>query len=172
MFAKDSEGAKHLFCANVGDSRAVLSRKGEAKALSNDQKVEYGNEKKRIEDAGGWIRSHRVNGVINLARTFGDIEYKALKEESWGRKFKADLIIAIPEVEHNIIQDHDEFVVMASDGIFDVMSDQAVVNFVRKYLLNDPDVEKAAAALITEAIKERGSVDNCSVGVVYLRGAA
>lgn len=164
----DRAGAHHLFCANVGDSRAVMSRGGVAVPLSNDHKIEYGNEKQRIIDAGGWIRSGRVNGVINLARTFGDVEYKALKEESWGKKFKADLISAEPEIQHELLTTDDEFIVLASDGIFDVMSDQAVVNSVRQNLADDCDLVTAAERLIATAINDLGSVDNCSVVVVYL----
>ena len=166
---EDPDGQRHLFCSNVGDSRAVLSRAGKAVPLSNDHKVSFGDERQRILDAGGWIcQSDRIHGVINLARTFGDLEYKVLKEKSWDKEFKGDLIIATPEVHHCLLQARDDFVVMASDGIFDVMSDQTVVNFVSKHLDKEPDLKACTEKLIQFAIQGQNSRDNCCAIIVFL----
>ncbi|XP_050160396.1 probable protein phosphatase 2C 60 [Malus sylvestris] len=59
---------KQLVVANAGDSRCVISRKGEAYNLSKDHKPDMENEKERILKAGGFIQVGRVNGSLNLAR--------------------------------------------------------------------------------------------------------
>lgn len=66
-----------IICANAGDSRAVLSKKGKAKDLSIDHKPELPSEKRRIEKANGYIEDNRVNGMLALSRSMGDFEYKS-----------------------------------------------------------------------------------------------
>lgn len=70
-----------LVCANVGDSRALLSRGGVCWALSEDHKPESISERRRIEKAGGSVAQigpcYRVDGWgLNLSRAFGDFHYK------------------------------------------------------------------------------------------------
>ena len=65
--------------ANAGDSRCVLSRGGQAVAMSNDHKPEDHIEHQRIYNAGCTIVDGRVNGNINLSRAIGDLEYKENK---------------------------------------------------------------------------------------------
>ncbi|KAL2327824.1 hypothetical protein Fmac_021251 [Flemingia macrophylla] len=70
---------KKLLVANAGDSRCVLSRKGQAHNLSKDHKPDLEAEKDRILKAGGFIQVGRVNGSLNLARAIGDMEFKQNK---------------------------------------------------------------------------------------------
>lgn len=60
------------FVANIGDSRAVLCRAGQAVALSTDHKPDLPEERERIEKAGGYVKQGRVNGSLSLSRSFGD----------------------------------------------------------------------------------------------------
>ncbi|XP_043688519.1 probable protein phosphatase 2C 76 isoform X2 [Telopea speciosissima] len=65
----------HLYVANVGDSRAVLSKAGRAIPLSEDHKPNRSDERKRIESAGGvvmWAGTWRVGGVLAMSRAFGN----------------------------------------------------------------------------------------------------
>ena len=129
--------------------------------------MSYGNEAQRIKDAGGWIKGNRVCGVLNLARSFGDIEYKNLKESSWDRKFSADLLIAEPETKTVTLGPDAEFLILASDGLYDVMTSQEAVNEVREQLhVSGGDVEAAARHLLKAALKN--SMDNVSITVVSL----
>mgnify|MGYP003480081875 CR=1 FL=1 len=73
--------ATKIFTANAGDSRAVLCRKGHCVPLSNDHKPENETERKRIYALGGDIINGRVNGGLNLTRSFGDFNYKKLKNK-------------------------------------------------------------------------------------------
>lgn len=65
-----------LYCANVGDSRAVASIKGRAEPLSNDHKPHMAEEYERIRAAGGWVEFNRVNGNLALSRALGDFIFK------------------------------------------------------------------------------------------------
>lgn len=64
------------YVANAGDSRSVLCRAGKAIALSEDHKPESTIEENRIKKAGGSVVMGRVNGGLNLTRSFGDFDYK------------------------------------------------------------------------------------------------
>ena len=66
-----------IICANAGDCRSVLSKKGKAKDLSTDHKPNTPSEKSRIERANGFVEDNRVNGNLALSRSFGDFEYKS-----------------------------------------------------------------------------------------------
>lgn len=66
--------------ANVGDCRAVISDNGVALQITEDHKPQLPQEKERIEAAGGWVHKNRVNGLLAVSRSFGDINYKAVDD--------------------------------------------------------------------------------------------
>lgn len=66
-----------LYCANVGDSRAVASVKGKAEPLSVDHKPNNEGEMRRIIAGGGHVEFNRVNGNLALSRALGDFGFKA-----------------------------------------------------------------------------------------------
>ena len=113
-----------LFCCFVfyppGDTRAVLARSGTAIELTTDHIPTLQSETERIHRAGGAIVRGRVQGVLGVSRSFGDIEYKTLREKSWGSAITADLVIATPAIKIVEIVPEDEFIIIASDGLFDV----------------------------------------------------
>lgn len=83
-----------IYCANSGDSRCVLSRKGSAVELSEDHKPDNAGERARIQNAGGFVEEGRVKGVLSLSRALGDLEYKMsshLPEEK-------QMITCVPEM--------------------------------------------------------------------------
>lgn len=118
--------------ANVGDSRAVLCRGGTAVDLSKDHKPQDPSEYDRIRQAGGWVEAdgdmYRVNGDLNLSRALGDLEYKRDIERSVG----AQIISGQPDVVRVHKQPEDEFLIIACDGVWDVLSSQSAVDFVRE----------------------------------------
>lgn len=166
--SKDAEKPLKIVCGNVGDARIVLSLNGKAVELSRDHKISDKDEIERVIAAGGWITQGRLMGVLGVARSFGDIEYKTLKEKCWETKFVTDPLIAEPEIRSATVDEETEFAIIACDGIYDVMSSQAVVNFVRKELHNHHDADKAAKALVKCALDLESS-DNCSVVLVCFR---
>ncbi|KAJ2355054.1 phosphatase 2C, partial [Coemansia sp. RSA 2611] len=75
-FLEVKEQQRILYCANVGDARAVLSRGGTAKRLTYDHKGDDAHEIDRISEAGGYVFNGRVNGVLAVTRALGDSSMK------------------------------------------------------------------------------------------------
>ncbi|KAG6918764.1 hypothetical protein DXG01_011955 [Tephrocybe rancida] len=117
-----------IYVANAGDSRSVIGVKGEVKPLSFDHKPTSETEKERIHGAGGYIEYGRVNGNLALSRALGDFEFK--KNYSLGPE--RQIITADPDVTVHEISEEDEFLIIACDGIWDCLSSQQAVDFVRR----------------------------------------
>jgi len=136
-YKKDSSGCtavaalvtndNKIYVANAGDSRSVISVKGEVKELSSDHKPWHRTERTRIYGAGGYINNGRVNEDLALTRGLGDFRYK--KNTSLAPEMQ--IITADPDVSVHDITEDDEFMVIACDGIWDCLSSQQVVDFVR-----------------------------------------
>ncbi|MED6193632.1 putative protein phosphatase 2C 59 [Stylosanthes scabra] len=140
-----------LLVANVGDSRVVICRGGKAIAVSRDHKPDQTDERQRIEDAGGfvmWAGTWRVGGVLAVSRAFGD---RLLKQ----------YVVADPEIKEEKVDSSLEFLILASDGLWDVVSNEEAVNMVKPI----QDAEEAANKLLKEA-SQRGSADNITCVVV------
>lgn len=154
--------------ANVGDSRVILSRKGRVVEISKDHKPVLKSEMERIHRAGGKVVNQRVQGVLGVSRAFGDIEYNALKEQSWGQQFTDDLISAVPDIfEVEYIKKDDEFLLLASDGLWDAMPSQKVVNIFRHFLMEcGGNIEHATRLLVEEAKSALNDADNITIQVI------
>ncbi|XP_027180690.1 probable protein phosphatase 2C 60 isoform X1 [Coffea eugenioides] len=119
-----------LVVANAGDSRCVISRKGQAYNLSRDHKPDLEIERERILKAGGFIHAGRVNGSLNLARAIGDMEFKQ-------NKFlpaEKQIVTANPDINTVELCEDDDFVVLACDGVWDCMSNQQLVDYIHEQL--------------------------------------
>lgn len=140
-----------LVVANVGDSRAVICKKGVAHQLSVDH--EPSREKNVIESKGGFVSNipgdvPRVDGQLAVARAFGD---KSLKQH----------LSSEPDIKVEIIDDDVEFAILASDGLWKVMSNQEAVDLIKA--IKDPN---SAAKRLTEEALSRKSRDDISCIVV------
>lgn len=145
-----------LFVANVGDSRAIICREGNAIPVSKDHKPDQTDERQRIEDAGGfvmWAGTWRVGGVLAVSRAFGD---KLLKQ----------YVVVDPEIREEVVDDTLEFLILASDGLWDVVSNEEAVAMTRS--IQDP--EEAAKMLLQEAYKRESSDNITCVVVHFLHG--
>ncbi|KMY91616.1 probable protein phosphatase CG10417 isoform X2 [Drosophila simulans] len=119
---------RDLYVANAGDSRCVISRSGLAIEMSIDHKPEDDEEASRIIKAGGRVTlDGRVNGGLNLSRALGDHAYKT----NVTLPAEEQMISALPDIKKLIITPEDEFMVLACDGIWNYMSSEEVVEFVR-----------------------------------------
>ncbi|KAF7148996.1 hypothetical protein RHSIM_Rhsim03G0200600 [Rhododendron simsii] len=141
----------HLYVANVGDSRTVISKAGTAIPLSEDHKPNRSDERKRIESAGGvvmWAGTWRVGGVLAMSRAFGN---RMLKQ----------FVVAEPEIQDLEIDEEFELLVLASDGLWDVVPNEDAVALART-----EEEPEAAARKLTETAFTRGSADNITCIVV------
>ncbi|KAG6397804.1 hypothetical protein SASPL_139252 [Salvia splendens] len=142
---------RKLVVANVGDSRAVICKNGVAKQLSIDHEPE--RERDTIENKGGFVTKFpgdvpRVDGQLAVARAFGD---KTIK----------DHLSSEPDVIVETIDDETEFMILASDGVWMVMSNEEAVKCIRQI----KDAKSAAKRLNEEALA-RKSTDDISCIVV------
>ncbi|KAI0585334.1 Protein phosphatase 2C isoform gamma [Pyrenophora tritici-repentis] len=143
--------------ANAGDSRTVLGVKGRAKPLSFDHKPQNEAEKARIQAAGGFVDFGRVNGNLALSRAIGDFEFK----KSADLPPEQQIVTAFPDVEIHDINQDDEFLIVACDGIWDCQSSQAVVEFVRRGIVAKQDL-----ASICENMMDNCLASNSDTGGV------
>ena len=159
-----------LLCANAGDSRSVLCRGGRAVPLSFDHKPTLPLEKKRIERAKSVVHNRRVNGVLALSRALGDFSFKRRPFIPW----EEQAVTCVPDVVAlQIERGADEFVVVACDGIWDVMSNEAVVGFVRSRLLRGVQPHAVCEMLMDTCLSTSPfglGCDNMSVIIVLLQG--
>ncbi|KAH8518633.1 hypothetical protein Peur_037743 [Populus x canadensis] len=142
-----------LVVANVGDSRAVICKNGVAKQLSVDH--EPSMEREEIENRGGFVSNFpgdvpRVDGQLAVARAFGD---KSLKEH----------LSSEPDVAMEMIDDDTDCIILASDGLWKVMSNQEAVDAVK----NIKDALSAAKRLTEEALNRKSSDDISCVVVKF-----
>lgn len=148
--------ADTLTVAHVGDSRAILCRAGgEAVAVTLDHKPELAVERKRIEALGGfvsYIGCWRAMGILAMSRAIGDL-------------FLKPYVSPEPDVSTIALTATDEFLVLASDGLFDVFDNQQVVRLVR-----GAGSPTDAASVLTESAFHNGSLDNVTAVVVALKG--
>lgn len=143
--------------ANVGDCRAVLVSNGKAIQLSNDQKPTMPEEQKRIAQLGGTILNcmgvARVNGVLAVSRAFGNRMLRSV--------IRPDAEIIIRELTRE-----DEYLVMASDGMWDVLRNKDVSDVISSLCTLNPT--HIAEELVHLALN-RGSMDNVTCIVIRLK---
>jgi protein phosphatase 1L len=161
-------GGRRIVCANAGDSRAIVVRRdGSIVRLSRDHKPGMPDETRRITELGGrviyWGR-WRVEGLLAVSRAIGDASLKPY-------------ITAEPEIcEYDVGKD-DLFLIMSSDGVWDVMDNEEAAHVVIASscamedgrLKIDTDRFKWAARNLSEHARSCGSGDNFAVIVVDLK---
>uniref|UniRef100_M4AVE5 Protein phosphatase 1L n=1 Tax=Xiphophorus maculatus TaxID=8083 RepID=M4AVE5_XIPMA len=151
---------KELIVANVGDSRGVLCDKdGNAIPLSHDHKPYQLKERKRIKKAGGFISfngSWRVQGILAMSRSLGDYPLKNL-----------NVIVPDPDImSFDLNKLQPEFMILASDGLWDTFSNEEAVRFIRERL-DEPHF--GAKSIVLQSFY-RGCPDNITVMVVKFKG--
>lgn len=158
---------RKVFVANCGDSRAVLCRAGQLVFATQDHKPVLPREKERIQRAGGSVMIQRVNGSLAVSRALGDYEYKNVE----GRGPCEQLVSPEPEVfVHERNDEKDEFLVLACDGVWDVMSNVDLCDYVRSRLLLTDDLESICNQVVDTCLF-KGSRDNMSIVLVTFPGA-
>ncbi|KAJ9543394.1 hypothetical protein OSB04_023101 [Centaurea solstitialis] len=147
----------NLVVSNAGDCRAVVSNGGAAEALTSDHRPSRQDEKLRIESLGGYVDSSRgvcrVLGSLAVSRGIGD---RSLKQ--W--------ITSEPETKTFKIVPEFEFLIMASDGLWDKVSNQEAVDIARPFCASEEAV--SACKKLVELSTSRGSVDDTSVMIIQL----
>ncbi|KAM6597414.1 hypothetical protein CsatA_007938 [Cannabis sativa] len=144
----------NLVVSNAGDCRAVMSRGGAAEALTSDHRPSREDEKERIENTGGYVDLcrgvWRIQGSLAVSRGIGDRHLK-----QW--------VIAEPETRVLQIKPEHEFLILASDGLWDKVSNQEAVDTVRGFCVGVEKPEPLfACKKLVEVAASRGSFDDIS----------
>jgi serine/threonine protein phosphatase PrpC len=162
-----------ILAANIGDSRAILCRNGTGWELSRDHKPNDPTERERIESRGGqviWCGEtdeygqpieergiYRVNGNLALSRAVGDRSEKPA-------------VTAEPEIiSAPVIDGEDSFILLATDGLWDVMDSQEAVTFIQSRRHAKLSRKRIATQVVEEALR-RGTYDNVTVVIIWLDG--
>lgn len=139
-----------LYTANVGDTRIVLFRNGHSVRLTYDHKASDSIEMQRVEQAGGLIMKSRVNGMLAVTRSLGD-------------KFFDSLVVGNPFTTSVEITTDDRFLILACDGLWDVIDDQEACEMIK-----DMDNSNEAAKTLVRHALENGTTDNVTVMVIFI----
>jgi len=159
--------------ANTGDSRCVISRNGVAEPLTLDHKPVLLEEAERIMKAGGYVRDNRINGALNVSRTLGDLDFKRNADLPHTHQ----MVVATPDITTFNLQQGDEFVILACDGIWDVLSNQEAVDFVRKRIKSGRCLQSICEEMCDHCLAPdlqglcRGA-DNMSVIILLFKGTS
>jgi serine/threonine protein phosphatase PrpC len=153
---------KYLILANVGDSRGVFCVGGKPALATQDHKPSNELERDRIQNAGGTVMIQRVNGSLAVSRALGDFEYKNVE----GRGPTEQLVS--PEPEFFIkerLPEIDEFLVLACDGVWDVMTNEDICDFISARMKISDDLETICNEVIDTCLN-KGSRDNMSIIII------
>jgi protein phosphatase PTC2/3 len=177
----------HIYCANVGDSRAVMCRGTKAVDLSRDHKPSSPSEIARVTSVGGTIRNGRLGGLLAMTRALGDFELKNPRKPP-----QKQALLAVPEVSScaRVLESKPKagappatgppvlqeaiFLVLACDGIWDCLTSQEVVNFFLEENIADPETdigtlcESLTRMIVAPRLQPIGS-DNMTIMVICLK---
>jgi protein phosphatase 1L len=155
---------KKKIIINCGDCRAISHNTDtiqQVHALSNDHCASNPSEKKRALEAGAVISYERIDGVMEPFRSIGDIDMKTETKKNW--------VIATPEVHISTLEEEETTIILATDGIWSVLSNEEVMEIAKKHLEPLPQcTPKNAADGIKKIAIERGSYDDISIVVIQL----
>ncbi|KAJ2469173.1 phosphatase 2C [Coemansia sp. RSA 2337] len=168
-----------LYCANVGDARAVLSRAGTAVRLTYDHKGDDVHECTRISESGGYVFNGRVNGKYTYSATthgscflldanigirYCDYVGILAVTRALGDSSLKQFVIGNPYTTETILDDADDVLILACDGLWDVCSDQEAVDLVRSM---DSHPTHTSQMLLEYALSNE-SMDNITTMVFRL----
>ncbi|GIL53788.1 hypothetical protein Vafri_9420 [Volvox africanus] len=158
--------ANNIIAAHCGDSRALICRGGHVMALTEDHRPARVDERERVLKSGGqilWNEGERVMGILQTTRAFGD------------RDLKHFGVIAEPEVAILSRTPEDEFLILATDGVFNVLSNEEVADVARRVLRRAMErgasrsaAIQMAASAIGRFSRDRNSKDDITVVLVDL----
>ncbi|KAL7713930.1 Protein phosphatase 2C [Entamoeba marina] len=162
---------KRLYTANLGDAEAVLGlSKPKEKTckpvpLSTKHNPTDDSEKKRIEEAGGQVVCGRINAILAISRSFGDIEFKYPFNKSM-----KDFVSPTPALQMTPIGKNNPFLIVTCDGLYEKMNYEELVNVAWESIEKHKkkDFNAVAKDMVTESLK-RGSTDNHTAIIVWFK---
>ncbi|XP_017079722.1 protein phosphatase 1B [Drosophila eugracilis] len=155
-----------ILLVNCGDSRGVIARNGGGLTSTTDHKPFSPKERERIQNAGGSVMINRVNGTLAVSRALGDYEFK----NNMTRMPASQMVSPEPDIIVRKRTEKDEFIVLACDGVWDVMSTTDVCQFIRSRLLVTNDLPLIVNSVLDICL-HKSSKDNMTLLLVLLPNA-
>ncbi|GBG31084.1 Protein phosphatase, putative [Hondaea fermentalgiana] len=156
---------EQLIFANAGDSRALLMREDEIFFATLDHTPYEPLEVTRIEAAGLRVQGGRVDGILAVARAMGDSRFKQCPDVP----AEMQAVTARPDVTFFPRSPEDQFVVIASDGVWDCMESEEMSSYVLKFIVEDGiDLDLFCEIMLDECVNRRYGGDNTAIIVVDL----
>lgn len=147
------ESTLHIYSANCGDARVVLVKKdGVGLRLSKDHKTTVPEEIDRITSSGGFLNAGRVNAILAVSRALGDHGLK-------------HLVISTPFLNTLELTSDDAYVIIACDGVWDVIKDEEAAELVLK---TGPGKPLDAAVALKDLALKKGTTDNVTAMIIEL----
>lgn len=155
-----------LYIANAGDCRVIMNTSGGVRAITTDHKPDLPREQNRIKQTGGFVSPGsqwdvpRVNGFLAVSRSLGDIHL--YPHVTW-----------VPDIYIVRIKEDNKYLVMASDGLWDTMSNADVVETYNKHIaqtrgvITKESLSRASEECIMKA-RLKGSADNITICAIAL----
>lgn len=164
LFAMVKDGS--LYIANIGDSRAVLYTEDGVQTITKEHDGSNAEEVARVRNAGGFFENGKVNNVIRVTRSIGDLELKSRKHLAFPTlRMREDIVIATPDVFHRSLSARDKFVVLATAEVWEHMSNRAVVHIIQENL-ESGEAPYIAAKKVASAAMQSGAQGPVSVMVL------
>jgi serine/threonine protein phosphatase PrpC len=166
-----------LYVGNLGDARAVLCDNGATVPMSIDHKPTDPQEQARIVRCGGFVHFGRVSGCLAVSRALGDFEFKVALGRFQQKEFQVSNVADIRQIN---LTDASRFLILACDGLWDVMSSEEAVAWVTDFLARNEaslarsttDTLNRCSQTLAEAAVTKGSTDNVSVTIVLFHAPA
>ena len=168
-----------IISGNAGDSRAVMGRyiNGEWTSidLSHDQKPNNPGEKERILAHGGRIEAYKDENGGDFGPPRVWLKYEDVPGLAMSRSFGDEIAASVgtisePEIEEYDITNDDKFIIIASDGIWEFISSQECVNFIKDFYLKK-DLKGCLKFLLNESskrwIKEEEVIDDITAVLIF-----
>ena len=153
-----------LYCANAGDSRAILVREGKAVPLSMDHKPGLKSERRRVLYAGGKVLGKldpRVQGDLNLSRAIGDWRHKQNKT----LPLELQMISPRPDISVTTLGKGDTHIVLACDGVWERFSSPDCAAFISSHHQATEDPSQVAREICEATVRKPDEFAGVPVGV-------
>lgn len=148
-----------LHVAWLGDSQVILVQQGQVVKLMEPHKPERQDEKARIEALGGFVSlmdCWRVNGTLAVSRAIGDV-------------FQKPYVSGEADAASRELTGLEDYLLLACDGFFDVVPHHEIPGLVHSHLFRQKGSGMHVAEELVAVARDRGSHDNITVMVVFLR---
>ena len=144
---------KYILLINCGDSRGVLSQGAKPVLATEDHKPSNPQEKERIESAGGSVEKNRLKHPLGrslgVSRGLGDYMYKNVP----GKGPTEQMVSPVPQFYFKVRKPEDEFLVLACDGVWDVMTNEDICSFIAARMRITQDLEQISNEVLDTCLQ-------------------